>query len=198
MKLLRLRSQRYVDHVHFLSFFPWPIALCCCLPIHFLSPLPSLATSVVTTRVFPTPRREKLLTEHLKRIYGPTFSIEAELAAASSSSSPSDAGNRSFVASPCLSGGRRTSGVAAPLARSSSGSLLAQLAEEPPAKRGRAAAAAQWEPEALMQSLADTQEMVGRFERRLLIRESELIKKEEEAQRESRRLEKLAAVTAAA
>ena len=42
-----------------------------------------------------------------------------------------------------------------------------------------------------MKQLEQTQDLVGRFERRLLIRESELLQKEEEAGLESRRLEKL-------
>ena len=42
-----------------------------------------------------------------------------------------------------------------------------------------------------MKQLEQTQDLVGRFERRLLIRESELLQKEEEAGLESERLEKL-------
>lgn len=71
-------------------------------------------------------------------------------------------------------------------------SLPGVSAGEKQRKRGGAAdAAAKVDAETLLAQLGGVADMVGRFERRLLIRESELLKKEQEAQAESRRLEKL-------
>ena len=140
--------------------------------------------------------REKLLTEHLRKIYGPTFSVESDLL--SSAAVPPAAGvdtnlgNRSFVASPTPSStlpcNRRTSGFGALVQSTSSGSLSTATQSK---KGKREQQNESFDAVALMQQLEGVQDLVGRFERRLLIRESELLKKEEEAHLESRKLEKM-------
>jgi len=117
------------------------------------------------------PCRERSLVEQLKKVYGPTFSTDMDLP-----SSPSNSAEGALPAS------ATRNNLSSPLPR-----ILS------PEKREMG----QVDSRALMEQLLSVQNLVQRFEKRLISRETELIKLEEDARQKSRVAEELF-VTAAA
>lgn len=156
--------------------------------------------------------RERTLTEHLKKIYGPSFSIEAELSSLPSSTSlgsPSSSSNPSsrrrsgpmngFIAarSPLSPAGQleSTSQQNTYSTLSNGTSISGDTEEEVISSPVPFSLPASFDPEAMMEQLLAVQTLVQRFERRLLSRESELIKKEQDAKDEIRKLEGISSLS---
>lgn len=114
--------------------------------------------------------------EHLRKIYGPTFTLDSEL-------SPGPGGGADTAPSFTGMPSRRLSGL---VGHPSLTSPIRGLT--PPSALPSSEEAASFDPAALMSQLESVQLLVQRFERRLLTRESELTRKEEEANEQVKRL----------
>lgn len=180
------------------------------------------------SRLFPTrvyehacQHREKLLTEQLKKIYGPTFAIETDLIAgvgvgspftpdghAASKRYPSSLSNLNGGPSSPLNIGnngsilshqhhRRTSGFglaskSSPLiSEMMSSSVNNEADQENVQVMEVAVERKEIDSTAIMEQLCGVQALLERFEKRLLVRESELIKKEKEANEQVEKLNQI-------
>ena len=142
-----------------------------------MSSLQSRLADMPLTCVFCVDCRERQLMEHLRKIYGPTFSLDSDLSPGSSGGADT---TTSFIGMPS----RRLSGlVGHPNLTSPVRGVMS------PAALPNSEAAASFDPAALMNQLESVQLLVQRFERRLLTRESELMRKEEEANEQVKRLD---------
>lgn len=160
-------------------------------------------------------QREKYLTEQLKKIYGPTFSVDNDLNPLTPESGglskrfPTSLMHNGHGPGSPLSGGmfigekqRRRSGFGLlptssktpSFAEEAKGETAAALSEQQVKQElgnTKDSRSTDIEPAVLMEQLVNVQSLLERFEKRLLARESELIKKEREAMEQ---IEKLQAV----
>lgn len=157
-------------------------------------------------------KRDKHLTEQLKKIYGSTFSVDSEINPLTpehggiSKRFPSSLMNNGHGPSSPLSNGmfigeqhRRRSGLGlaqisartSPLADGQDEGSLTRTEEEETAETGtiQERKVLNVEPAILMEQLLSVQSLLERFEKRLLVRESELIKKEREAAEQMEKLQ---------